>query len=60
MFKVTAIKNGKQVLVNRLEVDKDGFVFAVYYKNEKGQISWNFPKDLDHLIIEFVEELNTN
>lgn len=51
MYKVTAIKNGKFVKVKSLEV-VDEEITAVHYVYNRGQITWDFPKDLDEFKIE--------
>jgi len=51
MYKISAKKNGKAVDIFKVEFVKNT-IFAVHYKNEKGQIIWDFPEGLDELKIE--------
>ena len=54
MYKITAIKDGNPILITRLDIELDGSIFAVYYRDNKNRIRWDFPKDLDNLIIEYI------
>uniref|UniRef100_A0A6M3LYN4 Uncharacterized protein n=1 Tax=viral metagenome TaxID=1070528 RepID=A0A6M3LYN4_9ZZZZ len=51
MYKIFAMKNGKPVKIFKVEFVGNK-IFAIHYRNEKGRITWDFPKDLDELKIE--------
>jgi hypothetical protein len=53
MYKATAKKNRELVNITRLEVI-DSEIYAIHYVNNKGQITWDFPEDLDNLAIEYI------
>jgi hypothetical protein len=58
MYKITAIKNGKEVEVTHLDF-LDGTLFAVYYTMQvdklRRKITWDFPNDFDQLEIKKIK-----
>jgi hypothetical protein len=45
MFKVEAFKDGKKLNVERLDVNKDGHIYALWHRPDNS-LTWDFTKDL--------------
>jgi hypothetical protein len=55
-YKVTAIKNGKPVKIEKMEVNiANGEIFCIWYR-PKNQLTWIFTKDLDEFVIEEIKQ----
>ena len=52
MYKATAKKDGKAIILTRLEIGKDGQIGIVWYKDEWNRPQWILVKDLEEFKIE--------
>jgi hypothetical protein len=52
VYIITAKYNGLQVIIDKLEVSKEGIIEALWFINKKNQRQWAFPKDMEEFIIE--------
>lgn len=50
-YNVIAKYEGKKVKVDKIEVDKNGKIYAVWFINKNNQHQWAFAKDMDKLSI---------
>jgi hypothetical protein len=53
-YKVTAVKKGQILTTEKIEANKDGIIFAIWYR-QNNKLSWIFTEDLDEFRIEEVK-----
>jgi hypothetical protein len=52
-YKITiSKKDGQPIDIRSIQIAKNAEVYAIYYKNEKDQLTWCFPEELDEIKLE--------